>query len=411
MKLLIKKKTISYYTYLILFFIAIGDTYIVRIIFNRVAAISRLPISGTLLMYGVFAICYLAKLPEIIRSLIRKKAYDVWFVILLFGISALVAYWNGWTNRIISESDSVMRLILFSIPVFMMARSINDYSELMKHFWVIASPLFLFCIFIVSTDADPNMQQGYANYMTIGYQIGFITAMALNYYFHGSQGKMFRCICLAISLYGIFFVVMYGSRGTLLCLSVYLLLIALQKIRAAADRTQIIIIMICASALLLLWIYSDVLMLTLQSLANRLGMNSRTIAWLLQQDSALDSSGRDSLFAQAWKLIIQNPFGYGILADRALFDMYAHNLFLELMIDFGLFIGGYFSLVIIVRFVKLVRNPHMNQVMWLVVVALVQLMVSSSYIQSGWFWIALGFLMSNGTPSGIPAKRIGRYCI
>lgn len=406
MRLLIKKKTISSYVYLMLFLIAIGDTYIVRVMFNRLAAIGCIPITGTQLMYGLFAVCYLVKFPEILQRLINKKAYDVYVVLLLFGASAVIYYVNGWDNRIISEFDSIQRLIFFAIPVYMMARSIDDYSELMNRFWIIGVPLLLFCLIINSTAHESSMQQGYENYMVIGYQIGFISAMALDYFFHGSQGKAFRWICLVISLYGIYFVIMYGSRGTLLCLSVYLFLIAMEKMKAGAAKKQVIMILTCVFVLSLLWLFSDVLMLALQKLANQFGVNSRTIAWLLQQDSALDSSGRDTLFSRAWELIKAKPFGYGLLADRTLLGMYVHNLFLELMLEFGYLIGGFLCLAIAIGFVKLVCNPQMNRVVWLVVFSLVQLMVSGSYIHSGWFWIALGFMLSNVSLPGKTRKEL-----
>lgn len=393
---MIRKKTISECLYVLLFLIAVGDTYIVRVIFNWISALPLIPFTGQQLMYGIFAVCYILKFPEMIQRLVRKRAYDVYAVIILFTVSSVVFYFNGWESRISSDVDSIQRLLLFSVPVYIMARSIDVYDELMNHFWLIGAVLFIFYIKISPMGVSQNMQQGYDTHMTLGYNIGFVSVMALDYFFHGTQSKFFRWICLAVAIYGCFYVIMYGSRGTFLCLFAYFLMIGIEKIKSGSTRKRAAVIFFCSALFLLLTIFSDELAVALQLKLSHTSVDSRTLAWLLQSDSGLGMSGRDRIYDSALELIRKDPFGYGVLADREFFGSYVHNLFLEIMLDFGWIVGGSFCLILIVRFIKLLRNPWMKRVRWIVIFSLGQLMVSSSYIQSGWFWIALGFLMSSG---------------
>ena len=78
---------------------------------------------------------------------------------------------------------------------------------------------------------------------------------------------------------------------------------------------------------------------------------SRTINFLL--NDTFNLSEREKLYFGAFQLIREHPLiGIGIAGDRLYFQCYVHNLFLELILNYGIILGFSFSIMLIYIFAK-----------------------------------------------------------
>jgi O-antigen ligase len=116
----------------------------------------------------------------------------------------------------------------------------------------------------------------------------------------------------------------------------------------------------------------------------------------------INLSGRDAIYKNVWAETMKNPYlGIGLGGDRRVngeIALYAHNFFIEIFADFGIFIGSIISIVLMLVILKSLigNNKEQNNMcaIWLSL-GFVHLMVSGSYIIDMKFWIFLGILFRN----------------
>lgn len=124
------------------------------------------------------------------------------------------------------------------------------------------------------------------------------------------------------------------------------------------------------------------------------GINSRSLSMLLNGD-IIEDSGRESIQAYFWGLLCDKPLlGIGLYGDRVGgVAAYCHNLFLEILLDFGLLFGSFILIFLIVKFLSiyLKSNKHDKLVLVRYLCALLlPLMTSDSYLVSSNFAIFIG---------------------
>ena len=266
------------FPYLIIFMIAFSDQYVMLMLANKISgAILKNMISGSVLLYGIFLILYLFKFNEIVNNLITKRAWDVWIVLTLILVSILLYNFNGWERRMIAPQDGMVRLLFFSFPVYMMARSIMDYNYIIERLWIIAYIFFSFCIITMFSAPSLMTQQGYETNMVKGYQFGLCALIWLENYIHSDSKTMINRINLIMGIASFLMVIAYGSRGTLIVCFVFLLAIALEKIIIGNAKKNILIIPLIV---LLVYLFWGEIINAMINLFSTMGINSRTIAWI-----------------------------------------------------------------------------------------------------------------------------------
>lgn len=180
-----------------------------------------------------------------------------------------------------------------------------------------------------------------------------------------------------------------GSRGALLISFAYFIFTMIWGKMSLSKMIVYAVALIIAYLLLF-----NVVIENLASLFDSIGINSRTLRLLLNDELISHDSGRDYLAEQTWALINNNPlFGNGVWADREVLGIYCHNVFLEILLDFGyigagvIFISFFVSQIRV--FMKLPMNHKTMFIMMLSVLA--PLVVSSSYLISYNVGMFLGF--------------------
>ena len=124
------------------------------------------------------------------------------------------------------------------------------------------------------------------------------------------------------------------------------------------------------------------------------GIESRTLD-LLQQEE-IYTSGRDKLYTKLLEIVLEDPLAVrGICAEWSVIGVYAHNIVLELVYQFGVIGGGCIVLIIFSCAISSFFFTPMNEDGMLELIfacmSLTHLMFSSSLWTNYtfWAWIAL----------------------
>lgn len=144
-----------------------------------------------------------------------------------------------------------------------------------------------------------------------------------------------------LTIVGVILILSMGARGPIMAFTLFVLgyvfLFKRYKNNAFASRMMIISI----GGLLLLFI--DYFIEFLKSISSSLGMSTRVYDMVLGKEM-VSTYNRDWLYDIVRDELNKNPvFGHGFFYDRTLFgmeaDSYAHNVFYEIYLDFGFYIG------------------------------------------------------------------------
>lgn len=218
-------------------------------------------------------------------------------------------------------------LICFSMTLFIL--SIYDYSFLMKYFEKVAFVQLLFCLLLLfkifiqkdySVDFVYSMGFSYACLFSV---LIFLNRVFLNFKMH------YLLSTLLITL----LIIVLGSRGALLCIAVYLV-VMLVKQKSFKILFSVIFFLVP------MYIFSNNILMLIKNTIEEIGISSRTINMFLNNDVISHLSGREYLYEVIIDKIQQNPFLFkGINASYIILDgAYPHNIFLELFYDLGLVI-------------------------------------------------------------------------
>jgi O-antigen ligase len=250
-----------------------------------------------------------------------------------------------------------------------------------------------------------------SDYLSASYLMLIPTLLSL---IHFLSKKNF--IYFIVTIFNIIVILTLGARGAILAVTIFLIfLMVLNPLSRGKKLLSISIPLSVFLFFLFFWaISSDFLF--------NYFPNSRTLS-LLSSGSFFESSVRLTMYKYSISYSISNPIKFsGLFADRiilfeafgrsnllgfylsdeAIGGMYAHNIFIEIILQFGVIFGFfviYFLLKPILKALKktLLNNEYKQYFrLYLVflVSGLVYLMFSGSYLITPNFWLLLGFSLS-----------------
>ena len=180
------------------------------------------------------------------------------------------------------------------------------------------------------------------------------------------QYVLTMCITL-INLVYMFHLIVFGSRGVLLCLLFVLLLIFLfdYDINTCSikKRSKWSTVYIILGIVLVLNIWDFIRLL--DNLLRTFNIEVYTLTRTIEFGEAEDvMTGRSDLFDRAWKAFLRKPiFGYGMLTFEANTNgdwPYVHNFVLQFLYDGGIVLTTAFLLPIIKNLISLFRRCTEN---------------------------------------------------
>lgn len=200
---------------------------------------------------------------------------------------------------------------------------------------------------------------------------------------------------LSVSALGGFVLVSLGTRGAVVCFLAFIVLMLLlfQKNKHPVLLTVLFLLI----AVLLVF---GGLLDWLHNFAEEFGLSLRVLD-KLESGSFGQSSGRESIARQVLEYIFLYPLtGLGIYSDRRVAGgHYAHNIVLELVIDFGLILGSLLFIllvILIVNAVLCVRRYERENDTAIILLAYIscgffKLFLSGSYLNEDTLFFLIGY--------------------
>jgi len=334
----------------------------------------------------VVGLLFLYALPAVLKRSFGKFIGVYFIAILIFLFNYLF-----FPNNHVYLIALVFPLFGMCLPAFIYTFSLRDLDILKKVMIKASYVIFFFGALLGLAIVTGNATTGSYS-MALSYYMLLPAILFLDKLIDKYSTKE-----LLFALISIFVILALGSRGALLCIAVFIVL-KMAPLIFQVSRSKVFYNFLVIVSLVFLSLNLDKLLNTLYELLTKYDINSRSIKLLLSGEVHL--SGRDYIYENLIQAVTNHPLvGLGLGADRRIIGKeggYAHNFFLEVIINFGVIVGGIaiiLFLFILIRSVltKNTKNYHLI-IIW-ISLGFIHLMVSSSYITDIKFWILLGLLI------------------
>lgn len=328
---------------------------------------------------------------------------------MLFGFVLLWNISKGITPGIVEVVDHpTVSFFLKSAPMFYFGLTMRSYKSILYGL----RPYVWFCFLYGIIAFSMNSSAAYGGIaMSVAYDIlgGGMLAFAL---YICDKKKRYLAVAMMIMV----LLLLLGSRGALIIMIIFTAVAMFLSARKNSSRFAVFALVSFLFAALVLLFLEPIL-----SFLVRIFPDSRVIN-LLISGNIFKGSGRSELTEYCIKVISQAPLKIrGLFADRSVLinyfggtslmgfwiepdagsALYAHNIFLELIMQFGIILGGGLCVYILLQNAKVLRLSIGTDCIYTSLLSLfifcrgmLQLLVSSSYVLNSWFWLFIGFALS-----------------
>lgn len=371
--------------------------YFILISFNLMATPNASIIQ--LLSKTIVGIIFLYTLPTVLK---RKKVEFI--VVYYVAIFILLIHYLLFPENQEHMIEMIFPLFFMCLPVFIYTLSLKNWTILKK---VMKKASLIIFLFGLLSGIQILMNNEFANDYS----------MALSYYmllptilFLDELLDRFSLKALFITCFSLLIILAIGSRGPILCSGIFIIL---KLIRPASklNFSKVVIYMCYFLFAIFTILYFKKILLTIDDFLSKYNIDSRNISLFL--NDYLHLSGRDQIYEKILTEIAQHPFlGIGIAGDRRVADgNYAHNIILEIFLNFGVIIGLILVIAFIMWLLKLLFVKDLNvynmMIIW-ISLGFVSLLVSGSYLIDVNFWALLGLMISQLKMNiGNPLKQTG----
>ena len=208
-------------------------------------------------------------------------------------------------------------------------------------------------------------------------------------------------IDLYLSLIGILLIFFLGARGPVVTLLFFVLVFYLffNSFESYNKFKKVLIIAIGS----VMYMYMTPLLLGLSFISQSIGLSSRVFDSILANELANynESNGRDEIYDEMVEAISADTsgFGYGLGGDRLFTShAYSHNFEIEILISFGIYIGGAFLLILALLFLKsFIKTKSTEEQVFLFVIfcfGFMPIQFSSTWINSPELFLLIGYCVS-----------------
>ena len=264
---------------------------------------------------------------------------------------------------------------------------IVDIRLFAKHAIVVSRALIIICLLsLLSVD-------NFTNYISRSYMVfsnAIMVPIGMVIYSAVINNKI---VDYCFGLGGLLFLLFLGSRGSFLSLAILTVLLFFIKSRNNKVLYGLILIPIL---LIILYIINK---------TGVLGLETSRILQKLSQGAFFSSNDRIGIWKYLLGCCVNDVFmGHGLCADRYYLPLnfigadstYAHNLFVELLVDFGL-IGVIISVILVALLIQYFRKEKDESykliVLTLFFVSFFQLLFSRSFLTEANFFIMYGIIL------------------
>lgn len=304
-------------------------------------------------------------------------------ILLVICLSYLLIY---GTQKIITPNSLMNQyfanfVIYTVIPLFLL-QNVKDFGKVLLHYY------HLSIIVGILIGLDPLFEYRFTgDYMQYGFNMLMFSYAGLLIgvsYFN----KRILWIPIAIELV---FIAFWGNKGALLASVMLLLFVWLKRLKKMSTKIFFILIGLVGVS------FYDKIILAAIDLAKRLGINSysmTTFEIMLSENANIIYDSRLDIWREAIAHIKQSPlFGSGIATFEEQTGGYAHNIFLDIALTFGL-IGLFAFICVLIHSVIMLCKSKNTEVKLFQSICLGCWLVSMQFSLTFWnvilFWVYWG---------------------
>ena len=323
-------------------------------------------------------------------------------IVLFFAITALLH--PEYIERYSDPTYGVVNYVLLpteGIYAYLFLRLVNDPARIIKNMKVAGWIMYVYFLYQIYAAVQRGYWVGVTTFsaraemtysVSFGYEVMlFMTVFLYEALLHRKPAD------IAGAAIGLLMMLTNGSRGPMLFTAIFLFLMSLMYF--GRSRKKLLILFTAVVALLLIFIFYDVLMMWIMSLLSSMNISSRFITMFLNGTLTSDS-GRSVLWDAALEMIRERPLGYGAMgAQHQICKLipagYPHSVVLEILIDFGVLFGSLLLMVLFFNAIALLfkkENQYWSGVFLVFFCTACQLFISLTYWSTPAFWacIAIG---------------------
>lgn len=305
-------------------------------------------------------------------------AFITYFMALLLNYEMFPA------SHMFIESSQAITLTPISILTILFVTSIRDFGNFKKMLLYVARGSVAISLLYTTANAlSPfkNLDETYS--MSFGYSM-LLPAMFL----FSQQGYIDK----AMSILLFFLILIDGSRGPVVVAAIFYAYYTLFLSSGKTKRRIFLTIAISA-------VVAVMILPRMESF-----QNSRTM-FLLQEGELIshDSGREENVYSVVLPKIMESPIvGWGLGGDRYFLDgSYSHNIFIEVFIHYGIFVGTALFLWLLFYCIRMFFSSRTKQIpgeremfVMMFLYGFVPMLVSGSYLTNFSFAIFIGYLIS-----------------
>ncbi len=348
---------------------------------------------GHILLYVLYAILFfysLLRRPDVTVGIFILASVailmscltnaDVARYIFNFGDGGIATFQQS--NIMLFLSRCVLSIIVFSAQL-----DIHNLTDYLKKY-----SFYLVLLYVVMNMVNFTVYGQSTSYMNNAYMALVPTSLL---YVDSMEKK--KTVRLLFAVFASLLVVVSGSRGAAICMIGVIGLYHILSGKMTVKKFAVVLVVVSASIVLILNLES--ILMALSGLFAKMGISTRLIDLVNGKENGIyQLSGRDDIYLGAVSEF--GIFGSGLFYDRLLRSGgYVHNFIIEVILNYGYFIGIAILLFLLVKILRSVsilrRDPRLD--VWaaiIIVIMCIKYMVSDSYLISQDFWLLMGIIFS-----------------
>lgn len=353
-------------------------------------------------LYGILLLYVLIKT----KVKVTKDVILVFAFVFLSWFSAFV-----WNNNDRKAGITIgVSILVKAFPYYYFTRKIQDWerAKLVLYKSAIVTTIEMTILTIFSMLSEKLFLNGMYNQF-----YGFLIApsVIISFISFWENKSMIHLINFIVSGFLLF---IFGARAPILCCAIAVALLFYQssiglKYKRHIGKKTIMIGSLCIILMIISFFIIDQKIKETANLSEFYGPGQRML-YQIKNGTFFSSSGRIEIYKNVIGLIKKYPItGTGLISDRKLIaeylgndtdyiGHYAHNIFLEFFLQYGIFEGGLLILYCIyITYISLTKpkNKHMFLIcIYSISFGLGQLLVSGPSFEVKEFWIFLGMGMN-----------------
>ena len=351
------------------------------------AAVMRIPVIGSYpdaVMAVLYIVVIVLSLPEF-----RLSAKDILFVLGFSAVFVLECLFqeNPYLDAYFPK------FLITTLPLYFVGVALSEYEneeDVIYHLYILSAVTiisnFIYKV-VFGTPMDAIVSQ-YQGDMDLAYNL--LPHCCLVAFYARRKPNWYN---VTLTIFGVIYLLMLGTRGAAL---IVLINIAWNLVTGRNSKKVIARILVLFAAVITFVSSSlfDSAVLWLYRMAQKVGLSIRIFDKILGGSQG-GTSGRDLLTEKLMVSVKEHfLFGTGLCSDRVLVGTYAHNILVELWVDFGVIIGTVLLAWMVYTFIqslcKVSNTEEKGLIVTLICASFMKLFLSSTYLDTAFLFLLIG---------------------